>query len=181
MSDLFEAYMDDAYLAVEDATPDILPSRAELIQRLESMDFAGEGGAPVAQAVVDEAVVIANALSGAEALVDRMVSFPSGVSRPHGRGIETGWHVATLEEAPVYSGGKVRREADANVLLTPGGTLYVYEVPEWPEHGGMVKGRVMQRYSPACSTRINDRSILFGFATLVAKHDIDPFPQPDNI
>jgi hypothetical protein len=176
---LFEVYLDDAYQALQNGDDVDHPSRAELIGGLESMDLEGRGGAPVAHAVLEEAVIIADALRRADVARDS-VSLADDFPRLYKqRFLEAGWHVANLETVPVYSEGRVRQEAGTRVMLTTHGSLYVYRPVSEPNPN--ILGTVFNRYAPACSTRINDRSILHGFAVLVAKHEIDPFPQPDCI
>jgi hypothetical protein len=178
-SELFEVYMDNAYRAVQEGAADVKPPKAELIKGLEAMDFAGRGGAPVTQAVISEATTIGNALMATWwAREDSLVDFENPI--PSRYKVAAGWHVTTLDETTSYSDGRVKKETDAGVILIPPGLLCVYRPAEEPEIP-MNTGTVFNMYAPVCSTRINDRSVLYGFAEILVRHEVDPFPQPKCI
>lgn len=176
--DLFEVYMDHA-AAEGDATT--LPDSAELIRGLERLDMAGHGGDFVSQKVLAETTIIYNALQAARVPASTLVVFPKNVASQHKNSLAPGWAITALKSAPSSLDGGLTTEHNPRVLLSQDGDLYVYRPALEKPADDPVDGLVFNRYAPVCCTRINDRSILYGFARLVGQLTLDTHPQPASV
>jgi hypothetical protein len=179
----FERYT-ESVVAAREQRPGRLVNNSTLIKGIE--DLGGEERTAIAHAVPAEAKLVADALLSARRGTYPVERNPIIVSGIGGAALRNGWHLGKLVDgAPYMEGGRAYRDNTAHALLGEDGIVYAY-MP-WgsfklnPETALKEDpGVILNRYAPVCATSMNDRAMLYGLASLVAKHDLDIQPAPIN-
>jgi hypothetical protein len=172
---LFEQYMDPAVEFVHgDAKPG--HDQAKDIAKLELpvLSDAWTAAESVAHAIPMEAVVILNALHVAEVPTDTKLLLHTRSLLWGPNDIKDGWHVSEVEGAKHHTVADTDKQDDPyQLMLSNQGVVYGYR-RRTPDEDSPANGIMQNFYTPGTSTPAKERSITFGFAVLVARHELEP-------